>query len=148
MPPIRLRHPKGVTTLQVDLDHASVQDLQQQIFEVSEILPSQQESMYYVPSKSRTQTHFFVHSQIWVPTTIAHDYPRASTFQPGIKVRRSTDCESECIKPGARPSFPTQGKAGLLPVVSSLVVATEFGQLSVEQQWSRSCRYAKRRAGA
>lgn len=47
MAPIRLRHPKGVTTLQVDLDNASVQDLQQQIFEASEILPSQQESTYH-----------------------------------------------------------------------------------------------------
>ncbi|KAF9218339.1 OTU-domain-containing protein [Gyrodon lividus] len=43
MAPVRLRHPKGVTTLQLDFDVLTVQDLQQQIFGVSEIPPSQQE---------------------------------------------------------------------------------------------------------
>ncbi|GJE90719.1 OTU-domain-containing protein [Phanerochaete sordida] len=43
MAPIRLRHPKGVTTLQVDLDAFTVLDLQQEIFAVTEIPPSQQE---------------------------------------------------------------------------------------------------------
>ena len=78
MAPIRLRHPKGVTTLQVDLDNASVQGLQQQIFEVSEIPPSQQESMYHPNHVQFSSQH--VHSQIGVPTTVAHDCPRASTF--------------------------------------------------------------------
>ncbi|KAJ8586102.1 OTU-domain-containing protein [Rhizopogon salebrosus TDB-379] len=54
MAPIRLRHPKGVTTLQVDLDNASVQDLQQQIYEISEILPSQQEIRSGYPPLSLT----------------------------------------------------------------------------------------------
>jgi ubiquitin thioesterase OTU1 len=45
MAPIRLRYPKGITTLQIDLDNALVQDLQQEIFGVSEIPPSQQERM-------------------------------------------------------------------------------------------------------
>ncbi|CDO68300.1 hypothetical protein BN946_scf184799.g27 [Trametes cinnabarina] len=43
MPPVRLRHPKGVTTLDVDFTKATVQDLQQQIFAATEIPPSQQE---------------------------------------------------------------------------------------------------------
>ncbi|CCM02079.1 uncharacterized protein FIBRA_04156 [Fibroporia radiculosa] len=43
MAPIRLRHPKGVSTLQVDLDGSTVLDLQQQIFCVTEISPSQQD---------------------------------------------------------------------------------------------------------
>ena len=43
MGPVRLRHPKGVTTIQVDLDHAKVSDLQQEIFAVTEIPPSLQE---------------------------------------------------------------------------------------------------------
>jgi hypothetical protein len=77
MAPIRLRHPKGVTTLQVDLDNASVQDLQQQIYEISEILPSQQESVYQINRVIRftPQSSLCVHSQIGVPTTIAHDHP-------------------------------------------------------------------------
>lgn len=44
MAPIRLRHPKGIATLQLDLDALTVNDLQQQIFTLSEIPPSQQES--------------------------------------------------------------------------------------------------------
>ncbi|KAL1947878.1 hypothetical protein VTO73DRAFT_13602 [Trametes versicolor] len=43
MAPVRLRHPKGVTTIQVDLASATVQDLQQAIFAATEIPPSQQE---------------------------------------------------------------------------------------------------------
>ncbi|KAH7889389.1 hypothetical protein F5I97DRAFT_1994140 [Phlebopus sp. FC_14] len=43
MAPIRLRHPKGVTTLQLDLDGLSVHELQEQIYNVSQILPDHQE---------------------------------------------------------------------------------------------------------
>ncbi|KAI0807327.1 OTU-domain-containing protein [Fomes fomentarius] len=43
MAPVRLRHPKGVTTIQVDLTNATVQDLQQEIFAATEIPPSQQD---------------------------------------------------------------------------------------------------------
>ncbi|RPD66118.1 OTU-domain-containing protein [Lentinus tigrinus ALCF2SS1-7] len=43
MTPLRLRHPKGVTTIQVDFTNATVQDLQQEIFAATEIAPSQQE---------------------------------------------------------------------------------------------------------
>ncbi|KZT26512.1 OTU-domain-containing protein [Neolentinus lepideus HHB14362 ss-1] len=43
MAPIRLRHPKGVSTIQVDLDAFTVQDLQQEIFAVSQIPPSLQD---------------------------------------------------------------------------------------------------------
>ncbi|KAI8998651.1 OTU-domain-containing protein [Trametes punicea] len=43
MAPVRLRHPKGVTTIQVDFTSSTVQDLQQQIFAATEIPPSQQE---------------------------------------------------------------------------------------------------------
>jgi ubiquitin thioesterase OTU1 len=43
MAPLRLRHPKGISTLQLDLDTATVQDLLQAIFSVSEIPPSAQD---------------------------------------------------------------------------------------------------------
>jgi ubiquitin thioesterase OTU1 len=43
MAPFRLRHPKGVSTIQLDPESATVQDLLQAIFAVSEIPPSAQD---------------------------------------------------------------------------------------------------------
>ncbi|KAL6300140.1 OTU-domain-containing protein [Sparassis latifolia] len=43
MAPVRLRHPKGVTTIQVDLDASNVLGLQQAIFSATEIPPSRQD---------------------------------------------------------------------------------------------------------
>jgi len=43
MAPFRVRHPKGVSTLQLDVETATVQDLLQGIFSVSDILPSAQD---------------------------------------------------------------------------------------------------------
>ncbi|KAF8744126.1 OTU protein, partial [Rhizoctonia solani] len=54
--PIRIRHPKGVSTLQVDLnsDSATVLSLQQSIHELSGLLPSQQELKSGYPPKALT----------------------------------------------------------------------------------------------
>lgn len=48
MTPIRLRHPKGVTTIQIDLDNdgTKVSDLQQAILSATEIPPSLQDREY------------------------------------------------------------------------------------------------------
>ncbi|KDQ60962.1 hypothetical protein JAAARDRAFT_124736 [Jaapia argillacea MUCL 33604] len=54
MAPLRLRHPKGVSTLQVDFDTFTVQDLQQEIYAASEILPSQQDLKSGYPPRSLT----------------------------------------------------------------------------------------------
>ncbi|KZT68150.1 OTU-domain-containing protein [Daedalea quercina L-15889] len=54
MAPIRLRHPKGVTTLQIDVDNASVLDLQQQIYAATDIPPSQQDLKSGYPPQSLT----------------------------------------------------------------------------------------------
>ena len=43
MAQLRLRHPKGVATIQLDLESATVQDLLQEIYKTTEILPSQQD---------------------------------------------------------------------------------------------------------
>ena len=51
MAPIRVRHPKGVVTVQLDLDALTVHDLQQQIFTLSEIPPSQQERELFAVSQ-------------------------------------------------------------------------------------------------
>lgn len=48
MAPIRLRHPKGVSTIEVSLDpEFTVQDLQQEIYAASGILPSRQIRQFY-----------------------------------------------------------------------------------------------------
>ncbi|KAJ1309547.1 hypothetical protein OPQ81_006320 [Rhizoctonia solani] len=54
--PIRVRHPKGVSTLQIDLnsDSATVLSLQQSIHELSGLLPSQQELKSGYPPKALT----------------------------------------------------------------------------------------------
>jgi ubiquitin thioesterase OTU1 len=46
MPPVRLRHPGGVATIQVDFESFTVQDLQQEIHAVSQILPSLQDRTF------------------------------------------------------------------------------------------------------
>ena len=57
MAPIRLRHPNGIATLQIPLDDASytVQDLQQEIYKASEILPSRQSRAYRFSQSPRVQ---------------------------------------------------------------------------------------------
>ncbi|KAJ7271983.1 hypothetical protein B0H12DRAFT_1177589 [Mycena haematopus] len=56
MAPVRLRHPKGVATIQVafDKDDFTVQDLQQEIFAVTEILPSRQTLKSGYPPRTLT----------------------------------------------------------------------------------------------
>ncbi|TDL21569.1 hypothetical protein BD410DRAFT_771503 [Rickenella mellea] len=54
MAPIRLRHPKGVSTIQIDVDSATVEDLQAQIYSITEILPDEQELKSGYPPKSLT----------------------------------------------------------------------------------------------
>lgn len=54
--PIRVRHPKGVSTLQLDInsESATVLSLQQSIYELSGLLPSQQELKSGYPPKALT----------------------------------------------------------------------------------------------
>ncbi|KAI0748106.1 OTU-domain-containing protein [Daedaleopsis nitida] len=54
MAPLRLRHPKGVTTIQVDFTNATVQELQQEIFAATEISPSKQELKAGYPPRPLT----------------------------------------------------------------------------------------------
>ncbi|KAI6045728.1 hypothetical protein EDC04DRAFT_3104352 [Pisolithus marmoratus] len=54
MASLRLRHPQGVSTLQLDFDSATVGDLQQQIFAASQIPPSQQEIKSGYPPQTLT----------------------------------------------------------------------------------------------
>ncbi|KAJ7685374.1 hypothetical protein DFH06DRAFT_1264634 [Mycena polygramma] len=56
MAPVRLRHPKGVSTIQVafDKDEFTVQDLQQEIYAVTEIPPSRQNLKSGYPPRTLT----------------------------------------------------------------------------------------------
>ncbi|KZP19562.1 OTU-domain-containing protein [Athelia psychrophila] len=54
MAPIRLRHPGGVATIQVDMEKSTVQDLQQEIYTVSKILPSMQDLKSGYPPRPLT----------------------------------------------------------------------------------------------
>ncbi|KAF9527001.1 hypothetical protein CPB83DRAFT_856962 [Crepidotus variabilis] len=56
MAPVRIRHPKGVATIQIDLDgeNVSVQDLQQAIHGATEILPSRQSLKSGYPPRALT----------------------------------------------------------------------------------------------
>ncbi|EEB88910.1 hypothetical protein MPER_13060 [Moniliophthora perniciosa FA553] len=56
MAPVRLRHPKGVATIQVSFEDAgvTVQDLQQEIYAATEILPSRQLLKTGYPPRSLT----------------------------------------------------------------------------------------------
>ncbi|KAG9318851.1 hypothetical protein JVU11DRAFT_956, partial [Chiua virens] len=54
MAAIRLRHPKGIATLQLDLDTLTVNDLQREIFTHSEIAPSEQEVRSGYPPRALT----------------------------------------------------------------------------------------------
>jgi hypothetical protein len=65
MTPLRLRHPKGVSTIQIDLESATVQDLLQDIYKITEILPSQQDGTSAMSSSSvLTSTRFFSKGRI------------------------------------------------------------------------------------
>jgi len=54
MAPFRIRHPKGVSTLQLDIESATVQDLLQAIYTVSDIPPSAQDLKAGYPPRPLT----------------------------------------------------------------------------------------------
>ncbi|RSH88513.1 ubiquitin-specific protease otu1 [Apiotrichum porosum] len=56
MIPVRLRHPRGVTTISVDPDTTGIADLKTVIFSHTEIPPSQQEISYGYPPKKLPDT--------------------------------------------------------------------------------------------
>jgi hypothetical protein len=97
MAPFRLRHPKGVSTIQLDTESATVQDLLQAIYTVSEIPPSAQDRSYYQRSRSPhsplTLTRLFARSQSRIPTKGPHSgHTRAPALQSWPSARRSTYC--------------------------------------------------------
>ncbi|KAK1925855.1 hypothetical protein DB88DRAFT_485387 [Papiliotrema laurentii] len=55
MVPVRLRHPRGVTTLDVEPETQTIEDLKVLIFSASEIPPSEQDIKFGYPPKALTQ---------------------------------------------------------------------------------------------
>lgn len=103
MAPLRLRHPKGVATLQIDPDTATVQDLLQAIFAASEIPPSAQDRTPPLPLVSARLTHLARHSQSRLSAEAHHRrYTRTAVFEPWHLARRPVDCDTEGrLRPGA-----------------------------------------------
>lgn len=91
MAPIRLRHPKGVSTIEV-LSDSTVQDLQQEIYAQTQILPSRQirPSLNLFLSINFTIKSSF--SQIRLSTTRTYYRPRASFWFSWLTARRSNHC--------------------------------------------------------
>ena len=54
---LRLRHPKGVSTLELDLNSSTVQDLLNQVQKFSQILPSQQDRKLVAMLFTELQTY-------------------------------------------------------------------------------------------
>ena len=82
MAPFRLRHPKGVSTLQLDTESATVQDLLQAIFAVSEIPPSAQDRTLPTIAAFTSHSLTLVRSQIRIPTESPHSgHTRAPALQ-------------------------------------------------------------------
>ena len=88
MAPFRLRHPKGVSTIQLDPESATVQDLLQAIFAISEILPSAQDRTLTTSDLGVSLSHTLVHSQSRIPTKSPYSgHTRAPTLQPWSSAR-------------------------------------------------------------
>lgn len=95
MAKLRLRHPKGVSTIDIDLDNATVQDLQHRIFGQSEIMPSQQDRTFasnclflrrLSPQKGLCQ-----YSEVRISTKAADNNSRTSGREPRSRTRRSAN---------------------------------------------------------
>ena len=94
MAQLRLRHPKGVTTIQIDLESATVQDLLQEIYKVAEILPSQQDGpSVTLDSPGLTLTRFFSKGRI--PSQELDVDTRVAYLEPWTIQGRTADSQPE-----------------------------------------------------
>ncbi|KAJ7172283.1 hypothetical protein C8R46DRAFT_1161752 [Mycena filopes] len=112
MAPVRLRHPKGVSTIQVafDQDDFTVQDLQQEIFAATEILPSRQNLKSGYPPRT---------------LTVVPELPLSSLgLTPGEQIIVSENAEDSGVArtsktPGPSPflnPIPASGSSARAPV--------------------------------
>ncbi|KAI0321658.1 hypothetical protein OF83DRAFT_1050894 [Amylostereum chailletii] len=118
MAPVRLRHPKGVTTLQLDLDSpdSTVQDLLYQIFNVTEIPPSAQDLKVGYPPKPLTAV---------IPELPLSSLGISSGEQIIVTQKQGT---SAPISQHTRPSLPVDPEANITnPLASIPSTSTAFG---------------------
>jgi hypothetical protein len=124
MAPFRLRHPKGVSTIQLDTESATVQDLLQAIFAISEILPSAQDRTFATSDLAHpihlTLTHtLYVRSQGRIPTKSPHSgHTRAPALQSWPSARRSAN-----RRPKVRLSL--RGGAYIIIIITIIFAARE-----------------------
>lgn len=114
MAAIRLRHPKGVTTLQIDIENSTVLDLQQQIFSATEIPPSRQDLKAGYPPQ---------------PLTLIPELPISSL---GLKQGDQLTLLQKAA-PTAAPSAPRSDSAPASSVTSPMsamtgLTASQFSQ--------------------
>ncbi|KAJ7510068.1 hypothetical protein B0H11DRAFT_1957484 [Mycena galericulata] len=105
MAPVRLRHPKGVSTIQVafDRDDFTVQDLQQEIYAASDILPSRQNLKSGYPPRT---------------LTIVPELPLSSLgLSPGEQIIVSEIAEASGVSRSSKP--PSSSSPFLSPTSSS-----------------------------
>ncbi|KAF8163457.1 hypothetical protein B0H34DRAFT_765022 [Crassisporium funariophilum] len=96
MAPVRLRHPKGVSTIQVEFENPqfTVQDLQQEIFAATEITPSRQILKSGYPPR---------------PLTIVPELPLDSLgLQKGDQIIVSESPDSSARTPASPPRVPSR----------------------------------------
>jgi len=100
MTPIRLRHPGGVSTIDCELnDSYTVQDFQQQIYAVSQILPSLQDLKSGYPPQS---------------LTVVPELPFSSLgIKKGEQIIVSQRAEAASRRPASPPKLYTAGSGSL-----------------------------------
>ncbi|KAI6036305.1 hypothetical protein BKA83DRAFT_25937 [Pisolithus microcarpus] len=126
MASLRLRHPQGVSTLQLDFESATVGDLQQQIFSASQIPPSQQEIKSGYPPQSLTVIPELPLSSLGLKPgeqIIVNQRPIAATVQVPT-AGRTTVPISQSLLPPAPQSVATSPSTG-----PAYVEASESGVL-------------------
>lgn len=113
MAPVRLRHPKGVSTLQIPLDddNFSVQDFQQQIRSVTDILPSRQAGGLISGSVAR-------HTHLFRPSVKTGYPPRSLTLVPELPFSSLGIKSGDQVIVSEIPG-PSGGQLGTTPVTAN-----------------------------
>jgi ubiquitin thioesterase OTU1 len=96
MAPIRLRHPKGVSTIEIDLESGKVSDLLQAVFSCTDIPPTLQELKIGYPPQPLTLVASLPIDSLGLKrgdqltVTVASGGPQAATVSPEASVTRQS----------------------------------------------------------
>ncbi|KAF9792054.1 hypothetical protein BJ322DRAFT_1206742 [Thelephora terrestris] len=112
MAQLRLRHPKGVSTIQIDLDSATVQDLLQEIYKITEILPSRQDVKAGYPPKGLTLIPELPISSLGLSKgeqlIVNQNSGGQSTRSTPARSAAAVSTTGEVPQPNSQPSGPVQ----------------------------------------